>query len=225
MQYLSARLQVIFDLVPMGALVADIGTDHAYLPIALSKSGKAKSIIACDVNSAPLSKAKKNITQHGISNIETRLGDGLSPIKYGEANTVVIAGMGGEVIKGILSACPYAKSSDILFLLQPMTAAEVLRMYLMDNGFDIETEIALTDNSKVYSVMAVRYSGIKRSYPPGYEYIGKLTAKTTAEKLYINKQLNRLKSCYSNICALAEKHNEAESLKNKINGIIKVMEN
>ena len=185
MRPLSARLQVIFDSVPNGAQVADIGTDHAYLPIALSMSDKCKKIIACDIKEKPLAKAKENIQKFGIKNIDTRLGNGLSPVKKGEVDTVIIAGMGGEVISEIINSCPWAKDQGITFLLQPMTSAELLRLYLFDDCFEIMKETALIDQGKIYTVMSVKYNGNKTHYEVGSQFIGKVKADTEEGRLYI----------------------------------------
>lgn len=199
MRSLSKRLQEIYNLVPMSSKVADIGTDHAYLPIALSKSGKAKIVIACDINESPLNKAKENIEKFGQHNIELRLGDGISPIKENEADTIIIAGMGGDVICHILSECKWIKNPDVLLLLQPMTSAELLRSFLIDNLFEIEKEVAVSDSSKIYSVMAVRFTGIKKSYKKGYEFVGEVSNKTSEGKLYIKKQHKRINDCLNQI--------------------------
>ncbi len=212
MRELSPRLQVIFDLVPTWAKVCDVGTDHAYLPIALSKSGKAKSIIACDINESPLKKAKENIENSKETNIDLRLGDGLSPVKENEANTVIIAGMGGEVIRHILSSCDWIKNPDLLLLLQPMTSAELLRSFLIDNFFEIQKEIPVSDASKLYSVMAVRFTGVKKTYKKGYEFVGEVSPDTVVGKLYIEKQKKRIRSCLNQIKDIKSKAHEANEL-------------
>jgi tRNA (adenine22-N1)-methyltransferase len=195
--------------VPVGAKVADVGTDHAYLPIALAKAGKAKSIIACDIKEKPLEKARENIEKFGVFGIETRLGDGISPIKEGEADTVIIAGMGGDVITHILSNCPWIKNSGVFLMLQPMTGAEVLRSFLNSNLFCIEKEIPLVDAGEVYSVMLVRFSGIKENLPSGFEFSGKVSAKTKEGRLYLEKQRKRILDCVNSLSKTKGKEAEA----------------
>ena len=210
MRPLSVRLQVIFDSVPNGATVADIGTDHAYLPIALSMSDKCEKIIACDIKEKPLAKARENINKFHIKNIDTRLGNGLNPVNKGEVNTVIIAGMGGEVISEIIDSCPWAKDQSITFLLQPMTSAEQLRLYLFDNCFEIIKETALIDQGKVYTVMSVKYTGKKTYYEVGAQFIGKIKADTEEGRLYILKQLKRIVSCLKDISKIKDKQNETQ---------------
>lgn len=223
MRHLSKRLQVIFDLVPDGARIADIGTDHAYLPIALAMEKKAKNIIACDIREKPLSKARENIKKFTGLSVETRLGDGISPISHGEADTVIIAGMGGDVISHILSGCNWIKDENILLLLQPMTSAEILRKYLAENLFSIEKEIPVCDSGKVYTVMSVRYSGIKESHPVGFEFTGGITADSPDGVLYLEKQRKRISDCIVQISPLSEKKSETELYRKILNHIESVL--
>ncbi|MBE6728905.1 MAG: SAM-dependent methyltransferase [Ruminococcaceae bacterium] len=199
MHKLSKRLEAIFQLVPVSAKVADIGTDHAYLPIALSLSGKCSKIIACDIKERPLENARENIEKFSVNDIETRLGNGLEPIKSGEVDTVIIAGMGGDVISGIIGSCPWIKNSDITLLLQPMTSAEVLRKYLCKNGFEISLEVPLSENGKIYTVIKAFYSGKVISFDDGYYYTGKINAKTSDGRAYIEKQLRRIDDCINDL--------------------------
>lgn len=224
MRELSPRLQVIFSLVPMSSKVCDVGTDHAYLPIALSKSGKAKSIIACDINEGPLKKAKDNIEKSKETNIDLRLGDGLSPIMENEADTLIIAGMGGDVIRHILSSCKWIKNPDLLLLLQPMTSAELLRSYLTDNLFEIEKEVPVSDASKIYSVMAVRFTGVKKTYKNGYEFVGEVSPDTKVGKLYIEKQKKRIANCLNQIKNINEKAEEIKKLTEILSYIENILE-
>lgn len=224
MRPLSVRLQVIFDSVPNGARVADIGTDHAYLPIALSIADKCEKIIACDIKEKPLAKARENINKFHIKNIDTRLGNGLNPVKKSEVNTVIIAGMGGEVISEIIDSCPWAKDQSITFLLQPMTSAEQLRLYLFNNCFDITKETALIDQGKIYTVMSVKYTGEKICYKNGAQFIGKVKTDTEEGRLYILKQLNRINACLDDISKIQQKNREAEYFESAKKYIEKILE-
>lgn len=223
MKPLSKRLQVIFDLVADEANVADIGTDHAYLPIALSLSKKAKRVIACDIKEKPLLKAKENIEKSGAYSVETRLGDGISPILKGEVDTVIIAGMGGDVITRILSDCTWIKDKSLHILLQPMTSAELLRSFLNQNLFVIEKEVPVFDSQKVYTVMSVKYSGIVASYPVGFEFTGRVTNETAEGRLYLEKQRKRISDCIAQISSIKEKADETKlytEILNHINAVL-----
>lgn len=208
MKALSKRLQVIFNLINDGAKVADIGTDHAYLPIALSLSGKCKSIIAADIKEKPLNKARENIEKIGTLNIETRLSNGLTEINYGEADTIVVAGMGGDVISGIIDGCSWVKNEKITLLLQPMTSAEILREYLLNNAFGIISETAISEQGKVYTVIEARYNKKKISYEDGFLFTGKITPDTTDGRLYLEKQSKRVSVLLNDLIKLDNKEEE-----------------
>ncbi len=163
---LSRRLHAAFLLVKEGRRVADIGTDHALLPIALVKSGKTPHAIASDVNKLPLEKAKENIEREGLSDsIETFLADGAVGLEA-RAEEFIIAGMGGELIAEIISASPFLKRHDIHLVLQPMTKIPVVRRFLWENGFDIEREVYLEDMGHFYTVISAYYTGNNYIYTP-----------------------------------------------------------
>ncbi|MDF2548178.1 MAG: SAM-dependent methyltransferase [Anaerosolibacter sp.] len=154
---LTPRLLTIANLVPQNAVIADIGTDHGYIPVYLIKHNIAKKVIAADVNDGPLQSAKKNIALHHMENvIETRLGNGLEVLHAGEADAVIIAGMGGLLIRDILDAHPEITSSIGTFVLQPMVAQDDLRRWLLANGFMITNERLVKEDHRIYEVMVIR---------------------------------------------------------------------
>ncbi len=225
MQNISERLKLIASFVKKGALVCDVGTDHAYLPVYLSKTGIAKKIIATDIREKPLNNARKNVEQSGEENIELRLCDGLSAVEKNEADTVIIAGMGGEVISGIIDRCEWIKNENIQLILQPMTSPEILREYLIKNGFSIDREIALFENGKIYSVISVVFIGKVSSYNPSFYYIGKVDISDEFGKMYAEKQLKRCRQCalaLENIEEQQEQYlyykNIVKALEEKLNG-------
>ena len=199
MNRLNNRLKTVFDLINDGARVVDIGTDHAFLPIALIKSGKAKNVIACDIGEKPLENARKNLERSKVSSVELRLCDGLCGVCQNEFDTLVIAGMGGEVISGILQRCDYIKSDAYSLILQPMTAADHLRKFLTQNGFEIEKEIAVEDNSKLYTVILARFCGKELNKPDVFYIHGKLTPKKPIDLLYLKKQQRILQKCVNDL--------------------------
>ncbi|MBR6564490.1 MAG: SAM-dependent methyltransferase [Clostridia bacterium] len=209
---LSLRLKTIATLVPNGARVCDVGTDHAYLPIFLKKSGIAKSVIATDLNEKPLQNAKAHIIDSGLSDISLRLCDGLSAVGEHEADTVIIAGMGGEVIVGILKACEWAKNGNKTFILQPTTSAEVLREFLCKNGFEIESETPVFENGKLYSIIKVKFTGSTCDFPEHFYYTGKIPL-TNEGVLYLKKQQKRVYDCFKALENVSQKRDDY--LKNK----------
>lgn len=137
--------------------VADIGTDHAYIPVQLALKGSLDKIIATDLNVGPLDAARANIKANGCDDmIECRLGGGLSPLEAGECDTIIIAGMGGELISAILGEGEaVAKSADTL-LLQPMNSQDTLRKFLLTNGYMISDEDLEVEGFKVYNLIIAR---------------------------------------------------------------------
>ena len=170
---LSKRLQTIADFVKKGAVVADIGTDHAHIPIYLIKNNIISKAYACDINKGPLEKAKENINYYGVKNIELRLSNGLEKLKTGEADTLIIAGMGGELITDILERGRIFFDAERKLILSPHTKTDEVRKYLLSNGFEITKEDMCIDEGKFYTVMEAVYIGKTFSYTNGELLFGK----------------------------------------------------
>lgn len=151
---LSRRLQRVAASVPQCGCMADIGTDHAYIPVWCIKTGVCQRAIACDVRPGPLKIAQKSICEYGAEDcIQTRLSDGLDAILPGEAEVIVIAGMGGLLIADILSRGKKVLTGQTRLVLQPMTAVEELRSFLYQNGFCITDEHVVAEENKFYNVI------------------------------------------------------------------------
>ena len=136
--------------------VADIGTDHAYIPIRLIQDGICDKVIASDIKSGPVNAAKRHIEKYGLSDkIEVRLGSGLSPLGDNEAEEIIIAGMGGEMIIKILSE-DEKKAKNSRLILQPMNSQYELRKFLHENGYKIELEDLATEGHKVYNIIIAK---------------------------------------------------------------------
>ena len=223
MYKLSERLKVIAGLVSEAASVVDIGADHGYLSIFIEKTKSPKKIIAADINEKPLLSAKRNIEKTGAKSIETRLSDGLAKIQPDEVDTVIIAGMGGEVISGIIDRAEWLKDSRYTLLLQPMTSATNLRRYLAENGFDIVYEQAVKDAGKIYSVIKAQFVGELKSFDEAFFHIGKLNAQNELDREYIKKQLKIAKECkeqLQNVGEAKEKYAFYKNLTEKIEEIL-----
>ena len=131
---LTPRLRLLADWVPPGARLADVGTDHAYLPVWLVQNGVCPAAIAADLRPGPLEAARRHVAAAGLEDrISLRLGDGLAPVFPGEADDIVIAGMGGETIAAILSAADWLADARLRLVLQPMSRAEETRRGLLKN--------------------------------------------------------------------------------------------
>ena len=157
---IDARLSAVAELVSDGAYLADVGTDHAYLPIYLAEQGKLSGAVASDIHKGPLESAEKNIREAGFSDlIHTVLTDGLQGLEPYPVTDVVIAGMGGLMIKGILEKAPAFKEKSPNFILQPMQHIPELRRYLGENGFSIRKETQATAEGKFYQIILCVYDG------------------------------------------------------------------
>lgn len=155
---LSKRLEELVSFVREGGRVADIGTDHGYIPIALVEEKKAVSAIAMDVRKGPLERAKEHIVEHGLQEkIELRLSDGAKELREGEADTVVIAGMGGELIIRIMREGRHMWESVSQWVLSPQSEIPAVRRFLTEQGFQIERETLIKDEGKFYTIMSVLF--------------------------------------------------------------------
>ncbi len=153
---LSQRLQAVADLVGETGVVADVGTDHGYIPVFLVSSGKAKRAIAMDVNEGPLARAKEHIRQSGLqAQIEARLSDGLAALQPKEAQAIVIAGMGGALMARILADGRKVARTAKRLVLQPQSELYFFRRFLLEEGYRIVEEDMVYEDGKFYSMMAV----------------------------------------------------------------------
>lgn len=206
MNSISERLSLIMSFIPKGVSVCDVGCDHGYLSAALSLSGGFSHITATDIGERPLDNARKNFKKLGIEGVELILSDGLSKVSKEKAEYVVIAGMGGDVISGIIDRCPY--KNEVSFILQPMTNAKTLRIYLAEKGFKIQKERAVAENGKIYSVMLCSFGGAPYNLTASQKYIGILKPHNDTDKAYIKKQYNICRKCAEALKNIPEKETE-----------------
>lgn len=194
---LGQRLASAASLVREGALLADVGTDHAYLPIALIRDGKISAAICSDINKGPLERAEEHIAEAGLSErIELILTPGAAALAGKGITDLAVCGMGGELIASIIDGAPFLKDENINLVLQPMSKAEALRAYLWDNGFVIDEELYSTDDGKYYVCMSAHYAGSATSYTDCELYFGKdVRAAVASEcgRLYVDNKLASLR--------------------------------
>ena len=158
---LDKRLLSCADFIRAGAVFADIGTDHGYLPIFLLKSGKIKRAYLSDVNRGPLSSAERNAEAEGLSDkCEFILADGAAALMGKGITDYAICGMGGELIARIIEDAPHLKTEGVRLVLQPMTKQEYLRGYLLSSGFSILDERFSFDSGKYYVTLLAEFTGI-----------------------------------------------------------------
>ena len=189
------RLSLCAEMVSEGSRLADIGTDHGYLPIELCLSGKIPSALACDINPLPLRSAQENIARFGLSKkIQTRLSDGLKEVAADEVDDIVIAGMGGELIRDILTAAPWVKDEEKRLVLQPMTHHEDLVKWLYENGFEITAQKAVLDEGKYYTVLSACYSDEPQACDLYTAVVGKLDLSGENSRGFLNRSLHNLRN-------------------------------
>ncbi|HET7628438.1 MAG TPA: tRNA (adenine(22)-N(1))-methyltransferase TrmK [Bacillales bacterium] len=162
---LSKRLQAVADAVPEGASLADIGSDHAYLPCFLSLAGKIRAAIAGEVAVGPYSSAKSQVDRLHLGDVvSVRLGDGLEVIRQGEVDVVVIAGMGGPLIADILQRGKEKLSAVRRLVLQPNVEAEGVRTWLVDHGWELRHESILEEDGHIYEILTAEPGNPHRPY-------------------------------------------------------------
>ncbi|HBM00895.1 MAG TPA: hypothetical protein DD393_09810 [Ruminococcaceae bacterium] len=219
---LKPRLQSAADMVRYGSRVADIGTDHAYLPIALILSGKIPSAVAADLRKGPLENALETVRSNHIEDrVQLRLSDGLKCVSPDDADDIVIAGMGGILISEILTAAEWVKNEKYKLILQPQSHDEDVRRYLFANGFNITDETVCFEDGKVYICIGAVYTGSITSHSETEIMFGSLlTRHDEAAEAFINKKLKRITARLSALNA----HGGAEDEKERLEAIIKEVE-
>ena len=157
---ISNRLMTAAALVTQGYTLADVGTDHGYIPIYLLQQKKIPAAIAMDINEGPLERAKKHIALYGLqAYIQTRLSDGVAALKPGEVEAVLIAGMGGGLVMHILKDGEKVCQSAKELILQPQSEIEHVREFLREKGYTILAEDMVYEDGKFYPMMKVQYQG------------------------------------------------------------------
>lgn len=171
---LTPRLRAIADMVTGSRVAADIGCDHGYISKTLLEEGRAQRVIACDISEKSLQKAADLAALSGMeSKMETRLGDGLAVLSVGEADTVIIAGMGGMLICRMLEQQPEVAARVERFVLTPHKNEAELRAFLCKNGYDITDEALSVEDERYYQIICARPGGATNVEDEFFHYVGK----------------------------------------------------
>ena len=182
-------------MVRKGSRLADIGTDHAYLPTALILDGTIESAIAADLRKGPLENAEATVRSYGIADkVQLRLSDGLKAISPEEADDIAIAGMGGNLISDILDCTNWIQKENVRLILQPQSHEELVRRWLWNKGFEIIAEDSCFEDGKVYICIVAEYSGRVQDYTEFQALVGSLWGRNDdASVAYCEKKLKRIR--------------------------------
>ena len=202
---LSPRLRAAASLVRGGGIVADIGTDHGYLPVTLVQEGRVTGAIASDLRPGPLENARAAVNACGLADkVELRLSDGLAAYRKGDADEYVFAGMGGTLIARLVTESILTRDPSLHFVFQPQSRAEELREALYRNGFVIGRELAVREGNRYYVAFDAVWTGQNVPFTAVDCYLGKLP-RTPEARAFATRQYDRLKKKYDAAPAGEEK--------------------
>ncbi len=222
---LTKRLSAVAELVPPGAVIADIGTDHGYIPIALCESGRCPKAIASDVVPGPLTAAKEHVRRAGLTaKIECRLGSGLETLQPGEVTGALFCGMGGPLIQNLLRQSPGVVEKLEFLIFQPQSDVPVLRRHIYDMAWHIEDERLVEEDGRLYEIILARPG--RADVPPRWlceigpcnwarhdELVPRLIAELRQKDERVRAGLLRSQKDQSQRLALLDRHiNELEEL-------------
>ena len=215
MPELSLRLKKVSEYVRPGSDAADIGTDHAFLPVYLIQNNICKKVIACDVRKGPLLNAQKTLISVGLKDeIELRQSDGLSAFYPDEADDIIICGMGGTLITRILNECLWIKNSHYRLIIQPQSHEYEVREFLFSNGFSLIDDFTVEENGFIYYGLCAEYNGINSKYSNCDIWYGNtLKNKDVISNKYSQRVTDYLKVRYDSALKFG-KDNEAGYFRN-----------
>lgn len=206
---LSKRLQAVSQMVTSGSRLADVGTDHGYIPLSLVMEGRVPGAIAMDINQGPLLRAQENIARYGLEDkIQTRLSDGVNALDEGEADSVVVAGMGGWLVIHILTEGRKALKTVQELILQPQSDLEQVRRFLQMEEYQIHEEDMVLEDGKFYPIMRVVHGYMEELTDIEYKYGPRLLAMRHP---CLKKYLECKEAAYENVCKTLQKSGSENS--------------
>lgn len=226
---LTDRLLKIASLVDEGKKIADIGTDHGYIPVYLLNNNKIDYAILADVNKGPLENAKKEVRHNKLDEkVDLRLGSGLEVLNPNEVDEVIIAGMGGILISELLEAKKSVSQTVDKLILQPMQAQNELRKYLYNNGYEILNEVLVKEDFRIYEIIVAKYTGKNTEVNDDIYYeIGSKLIENNDKLLheFINKKINSYEGIISKLegkngASIEVKRNSTINNIKKLKGLI-----
>jgi tRNA (adenine22-N1)-methyltransferase len=211
---IGPRLKKIAAFVPPGAKIADIGTDHAYLPLWLLENGAVDFAVATDIAAGPCRAAAAAALASGAAGrIKIRQGGGLSPLRAGEADTIVIAGMGGATIAEILAGGPEILREANALVLQPMNGGRALRQWLCANGWPPAAEELAQEGRKVYEIIFAKKNPAAGQTPCGPFQLEAGPLLLKARHPLLERHVGNIAARYARVCRGMEKGRAAGGTK------------
>ena len=207
---LTNRLLKIANLVTPNKRLADIGTDHGYIPVYLLNKGVIDFAILADINKGPLENARSEVNRNKLQEkVDLRLGSGIEVLKKGEVDEIIIAGMGGILIADLLEANKEVAHNTEKLILQPMQAQEELRIYLLNNGYEILDECLEKEDFRLYEIIVAKYTGRNTNVEDNIYYeVGKKLIENK-DKLLPEFIENKIKKYNNIIEKLGDNNSEA----------------
>lgn len=223
---LTNRLHMVAGLIRDGEPLADIGTDHAYLPVWLLQEGRIPSAAACDVREGPLRNAASTVDAEDVTDeVELLLCSGFEHPRLRDYKNFVMAGMGGNLMVDLMTAAPFLQTEGIHLVLQPQSHAEDVREYLFRNGFSILRETATRDNGRVYIAMETVFTGDREDPTLSECYLGKLPESSAPERFdHFRDVLRRLTARHDALLAYPEEREECDLLEPVIRDVQAVLD-
>lgn len=184
-------------MIRHGSVIADIGTDHAYIPVYLTMAGISPYAVAADINKGPLERARINAEKYGVADkMRFALADGLHGIEPERDNVrdIVICGMGGELIARIVGESDYTRNPDVHLILQPMSCPDDLRTFLASSGYKILDERMCSAVGRIYTCILAAYTGESYELTPAEKLLGPVNIRHREElfERYLDQQIARL---------------------------------
>lgn len=220
---ISERLQHAAAMVTPGNRLADVGTDHGYVPIYLMQKGIIPNAIAMDINAGPLERAKGHIEQYGLGGyIQTRQSDGVAALQPQEADSILIAGMGGGLVMHILTdgknVCTRAKE----LILQPQSELERARRFLDENGYVVDEEDMVLEEGKFYPMMRVHY---EKEHAAGVDELSYLYGKKllNSQNKVLLQYLQQEKRIYDGIRQNLVKMDDSPKIKTRLKEVEQIL--
>lgn len=220
---LKPRLNMAAEMVRHGSRIADIGTDHAYLPAVLILDGTVPCAIAADLRKGPLENAEATVKSNGIADkVQLRRSNGLNNVMPDEVDDIVIAGMGGILISEILDAAPWIKNGKYKLILQPQSHDEIVRSWLWENGFEIIEQASCIDDKKPYICMSAVYTGKQSEHDPIEDMFGDFFYREDdASDAFCQKKLRRVRIRHSALQKIDPENEEIKALEYILNEVNK----